>query len=76
MPIESSQYPFHPTSSIIEAIVMVMNAPAIPTPVKEKSSVRENWLSGCPKSRDSRMDATITIANTITAQTTFIHFTL
>ncbi|WP_292849926.1 hypothetical protein [Methanobrevibacter sp.] len=55
---------------------MVINAPAIPTPVKEKLSVKENWLSDCPKGSDNIMEQTITIANTITAQTTFIHFTL
>ena len=55
---------------------MVINAPAIPTPVKEKPSVKENWASDCPNGRDSKIEQTITIANTITAQTTFNHFTL
>ena len=41
-PIESSQYPFQPTSSTMEAIKIVKKAPAIPTPVKEKSSVKAN----------------------------------
>ena len=58
------------------ARIMVINAPAIPTPVKEKSSVKENCSIGCPRASDNRIEQTIMIANTITARRTFSHFTL
>ena len=75
-PIESSQYPFQPTSSIIDASKIVTSAVPIPTPVKEKSSVNANCESDCPNRRDRRMEHTMISAKTRIALNTFSQFTL
>ena len=75
-PIESSQYPFQPTSSMMAATVTETNAPAIPTPVKEKSLVKENWFKDCPNKSESKIDAATIPAKTKIAKRTFSHLTL
>ena len=60
----------------MEATVIVTKAVPMPTPVNEKSSVKENCFNDCPNRSESRIEKNTINAKTTTAQNTLTHFTL